>query len=303
MNFGMSGERVERVSKRSVQPVDFRLPRSFERNQLRGVELLIGSLTRPAASLLGATLRHSVKIEVLELQQVAWESVLGQLERLGLVVTFGLLPLPSRAVLHLSTTAALRILDLRLGGDATEEIEPRSLSELEKGMLAAIFSDVVDQLGSAISTQLPVQVDRLSTEPSIEFIQSIPMSEMCVLVQLRLQVADIIDTVLSLVLPYSMLRPVVEIIVNRAIIVADVGSGFQDALRARLNEVCLTVRVRFRPTTISSQRVLELVPGDLISLGHRQGRPLSVVVDHVELYQAVLGQSGSRVSAVVVKED
>ena len=301
MNLSVSGE--DQQKQQRVRTVDFRLPRSFERSQLRGVEIILGSAMRPAGTLIGAALRRTVRIDVTGLDQLSWEAVLTDTSGHGLVLTFGLPPLGSRAVLFAPMEAALLMLDLRLGGTGVDDSyqEERQLTDLEQTLLAPIVADLAHQIATAISTQFPVSLERMHTEPSLEFIQGIPLQEMCVVVKMDAAIADTNPSTLTLVMPYSMLRPVVDLLSNRTTALPDVDDGFKQDLAERLLDVEVVARVRFRPTSISSQRLLELREGEVLNVGHRQGKPLSLMVDRVQVAQAVLGQSGSRVAAVIVE--
>jgi flagellar motor switch protein FliM len=296
----MSGEQEE-AGRRSVRAVDFRLPRTFERAQLRGLELLLESASRPAANLLGAALRRSVRLELVELEQLSFASLLESSDGYQLVVTFGLHPLAGRAVILLPATQALRLVEMRLGGSG-EAAEDRALTDLEQQIALRLFEEFASLVASTISQQMPVQVERLHAEPSLEFVQSIPLAEMCVAARLAFEVAEASESRLSIVFPYGLLRPVVEQMSTRAVVQEDLSEVFRTALAKRIADVRVVARVRMRPRTVSSQAVLAMRPGDVLPIGHRTAEPLSVVVDEVELYHAVLGQSGSRVAAVVVEE-
>ncbi|ACU53119.1 surface presentation of antigens (SPOA) protein [Acidimicrobium ferrooxidans DSM 10331] len=297
----MSGENEAR--ERQVRTVDFRLPHSFDRAEQRGLELLVENALRPAATLMGASLRRGVRLELGRMDQLPWEQVVAQQDGPALVISFALVPLGSRGVLRFGADAALRLLDLRLGGDGSP-IEPRALTELEQGLLVQVFSDLLVQLASSLQTLLDVRLDRVGAETSLEFVQVISPGEMCLVVPIALGIGDELESELTLYLPYSMLRPVVELIAQRAIVAVDRGGDtFRDLLAARLHDVRLEVSVRFEPTSISSRTLLELAPGDVVPLGHRQGQPAWVIVDRTRLHRAVMGQSGSRVAAVIIEEE
>jgi len=297
----MSGEAEAR--ERQVRTVDFRLPHSFDRAELRGLELILENALRPAATLIGAGLRRSVRLELERMDQVPWEQAVAAQDGPGLVIAFALAPLSSRGVVRLEASTALRVLDLRLGGDGSA-VEPRGLTELEQGLLVQLFADLLEQLALSLGTLLDVRLDRVGAETSLEFVQAISAQEMCLAVVVHLEVGEDIGSDLLLYLPYSMLRPVVELIAQRSVVAVDrAGDAFRAQLAARLLDVCLEVHVRFRSTPIGSRTLLELAPGDVVPLGHRQGQPLAVVVDRTVLRHAVMGQSGSRVAAVIIDEE
>lgn len=70
----MSGEASE-ARQRQVRTVDFRLPHSFDRAELRGLELVLENAFRPAATLIGASLRRSVRLELATMDQLPWEQL------------------------------------------------------------------------------------------------------------------------------------------------------------------------------------------------------------------------------------
>ena len=71
-------------------------------------------------------------------------------------------------------------------------------------------------------------------------------------------------------------------------------------LRERLGDVPLDVAVRFAPVTLSPDRILTLAEGDLITLDHRSGSPLSLQAGGITFGTAVAGRSGNRLAALVV---
>src|SRR5699024_8687634 len=62
----------------------------------------------------------------------------------------------------------------------------------------------------------------------------------------------------------------------------------------QVEEVPMTVAVRFRPLTVTPSRIVDLQVGDVLPLHHRADQPLDVVVGDVPLARAALGSNGSR---------
>ena len=71
-------------------------------------------------------------------------------------------------------------------------------------------------------------------------------------------------------------------------------------LRERLGDVPLEVAVRFAPVALSPDRILTLAEGDLITLDHRSGSPLTLQAGGITFGSAVAGRSGNRLAALIV---
>jgi flagellar motor switch protein FliM len=64
--------------------------------------------------------------------------------------------------------------------------------------------------------------------------------------------------------------------------------------------VPVDVSVLFDSIEVSPTRILGLVEGDVIPLGHRVGAPLTVQAGGVTFAGAIAGKSGSRLAALIV---
>jgi flagellar motor switch protein FliM len=103
---------------------------------------------------------------------------------------------------------------------------------------------------------------------------------------------------LSLCLPLSRLLPVLTVKPRES---ANAGLHIANpALRERLSDVPLDLRVRFADTAIDSSVVLGLSVGDVIPLNHRVGAPLAILAGGSPVAHAVAGRSGVKLAALVV---
>ncbi len=73
------------------------------------------------------------------------------------------------------------------------------------------------------------------------------------------------------------------------------------ALREGLREVEVAVAVRFRPSALSPQQILDLAPGDVLRLGHPLSEPLLVTAGDAVTARGVPGMSGKRLACLIVE--
>jgi flagellar motor switch protein FliM len=96
---------------------------------------------------------------------------------------------------------------------------------------------------------------------------------------------------------------VLDDVTNRSLLagreVADAGT-LRHAIGARVGDAPLEVAVRFGEITLTSREVVGLKPGDVVPLGHRTDRPLSVCVGGVDRFAALPGRRGNRLACVLI---
>ena len=291
-------------SKKPPKPFDFRQPKTLERNQLKALELLFEGFTRPASSILGANLRLPSRIEVSEVDQRTWEELLSEFTEPAAVTVFNLSPLPPRAILTIPAQLALLMVDLRLGGSGSEVQELRSPTDIEQVIISSVVSELIAQIPNSFSPIAEIRVDRLHQEQALQFVQGVQLNEMCVTVRFGIAIGERDPVSVCLILPFALLRPILDLLGNRPSAAVETHSeAFSTALESRLHDTMVEVKVVFNPTNLTSGEILDLVPGDVIRLGHRQGSALDVMVDGVKLYRSQPTQIGSRVGVLLVEED
>lgn len=292
-----------KAGKRTAKSFDFRQPKTLERNQLKALELIFEGFTRPASSILGANLRLPCRIEVAEVEQSVWEDILTESGEVASVSTFNMAPLPPRAVLVIPGELALIMVDLRLGGSGSEPQESRNPTDIEQVIIANVVGEILGQIPNAFAPIAQVRIERLHSEPSLQFVQGIALNEMCIVVRFSISIGEREALPSSLVLPFALLRPLLDNLGSRPTVALERQSaGFAEALTERLRSTNIELKVVFSPTFLTSGEIVELRAGDIVRLGHRQGSPLDVMVDGVKLYKSQPTQVGNRVAVMLVEE-
>ncbi len=298
-----SGGEESAVKTKVTKSFDFRQPKTLERTQARSIEMLLESFARPASTVLGANLRVPSRLEIESTSQKTWEEILSELPELGSVSVFYLTPLPSKIVLFLPATLALRLVDLRLGGVGDQEFEARIPTDIEQTIILGVMGEVLPQLTNAFSPIVETRLERLGTEQALQFVQGIPLNEMCFLVSFDVTIGELGSETMFLVFPFPALRPLVESLGNRNHTVVEKQSEeFHQGLETRLQDVEINVEILFKPTLLTSGEIVRMVPGDVVNLGHRVSDPLDVIVDGVQLYRGRPTKVGSRLAVLIVEE-
>lgn len=290
--------------KRQPRTFDFRQPKSLERNQLRALQLVLESFLRAASSVLSANLRMPFRLNVAELEQKAWESVISNLEDPASIAVFSLPPLPSKALWHMPIELVMRLIDLRLGGTGKGDNPRRALTDIERVIVRDLVSEMLLQLVPAFGPITPVTIGTLHQESSLQFVQLVALSEMCVVAPIAVSVGNDQPIYTAICLPFPLLRPITEILNSRANPVEDTGeSTLTSKIEARIFDVEVVLNVEFEPTTLTSREVVSLSVGDVVRLNHRKGQALRIKVDNTFMYFAQPTQVGKRVACILTKPE
>ncbi|MDA8026361.1 MAG: FliM/FliN family flagellar motor switch protein [Actinomycetota bacterium] len=290
--------------KRTPRSFDFRKPKSLERNQLRSLQMVLESFLRAASSVLTANMRIPFRLTIGELEQKPWEEVISLLEDPASIAVFSLPPLPSKALWHMPLELSMRLIDMRLGGNGKGDIPKRPLSDLERVIIKNLTEDMLAQIVPAFAPITSITLGGVNLEASTQFVQLVSLSEMCVLAQIEISASNEQPISTAICLPFPLLRPITEILNNRANPIEDeVDHTLSHNIEKRLYDVPVEVTVEFEPTLLTSREIVSLSPGDVVRLSHRKGQPLRVRVDSTELYLAQPTQVGKRVACVLVEPE
>ena len=294
-------ERSEKVKTRQAKKFDFRQPKTLERNQLRSLQLLLEAFARPASSILSANLRVHCRLDITGLLQLPWEGVLDMFEDNGSVTVVSLPPLPSKAIYYQQFDPALRIVDLRFGGSGDDIPSRNMLTDIELDVVLGIMEEVLAQLPAAFSSILDIRLGQITQEQSLQLVHAAAMNEMCIVAKMLLRIDDKHDHETALILPFPLLRPMLDQLGSRGVAVVEQNLGFANQLAERLQDVDLDLEVVFKPTFLSSGQIVDLRPGDVVRLAHRKGEPLDLVCGPVKVSKVQPTQVGRRLACLVVE--
>jgi flagellar motor switch protein FliM len=249
-------------------------------------------------------MRIPFRLTIGELEQKPWEEVISLLEDPASIAVFSLPPLPSKALWHMPLELSMRLIDMRLGGNGKGDIPKRPLSDLERVIIKNLTEDMLAQIVPAFAPITSITLGGVNLEASTQFVQLVSLSEMCVLAQIEISASNEQPISTAICLPFPLLRPITEILNNRANPIEDeVDHTLSHNIEKRLYDVPVEVTVEFEPTLLTSREIVSLSPGDVVRLSHRKGQPLRVRVDSTELYLAQPTQVGKRVACVLVEPE
>jgi flagellar motor switch protein FliM len=267
---------------RRVKDYDFKRPDKFSKDQIRILHMVLESFARSWATFLSGKLRTLVYIEISSIDQLPYEEFVRSTFAPSVISAFFMEPLEGNAILDISIPVAFAIIERLVGGVGSADTGIRELTEIEEALIENVVTDALRILRNAMSDIVPVSPRLDAIEYNPQFTQIVPPSEMVLFVSMEARMGENRGMV-GLCLPYIMLEPILtelsterffkrvkedqaEVQKHADVIIKALGPTSLD-LRAEIGKIELTVR-----------EVLDLEPGDIITLPARLNDLFTVFV-------------------------
>lgn len=298
-----SGPSTAATAVVDVRPYDFRHPARLGPERTRSLGLVHDALAIQLSTVVSATLRTLASVTHEGVTETSFGAFTDGLPTPTNVSVVTLHPLPGAALIRLPLSGALRFVDLMLGGRG-RPVPERAITDLEVGLIRPMLERVVAELATVWRTYVEVRPELRTMESDPEFVKVAAPSDAVIVSRFRLELATAEEadpTIIDLCYPYAMLQPILEGTGGAL----GVGSAATPAVRAqvaqRLAQSTVDLSVQFESRQMSGLEILNLRPGDVLSLPHGSGAPLTVFVGDVPVLEVQPTRSGNRVAARVTR--
>ena len=287
------GEERKRHGRR-VRPVDFTRPIKFTPDQVRRIRQSLERFCQAAATNLTAELGSVTEVELIDTAQLTWWDAHQQLGKDVLCTVLDAPPVGTKLLLATELSFALLALEHLMGGAPAERPRSRRLTEVDRRLARRLTEGLVQQLAHPWHEMCGLALRIEDFDVPADDTQLAPASEPTLVMTVELRLTRSSHT-LSLLLPYSAVAPVEDILLGRS----DVSSAarqpeLQAALHSTLSVVDVTLRAAAPSVEMSLEEVLALAPGDVIRLNAPVAAGVTLYADDQPLWRAVPGRSGAR---------
>jgi flagellar motor switch protein FliM len=293
------GSRRPRPGARSY---DFRRPVRLTREDSHLLKVAMQTFGRQATTQLTTGLRALSVLSLVQVDEMSYDEYLSGLPEGSVSAVLSMEPLQGKALLSIEQTTLMVMIDHLLGGTGPENQPERALSDIEQMLVRHLFGRVLREMAYAFEPIAVTKPVLLTLESNPQFVQAAAPTDPVVVARMQLAVGERTSTA-DLCLPYAMLAPALEAVTQSA----DRGEKIRQRSVAsakttqRLNDVEVDVAVRFDPLRLPSSQIGRLVVGDVLTLGHRTSKPLSITSANSTFAHAVPGASGKQLAALIVE--
>jgi flagellar motor switch protein FliM len=280
---------------------DFRRPVRLAREHAHVLKVAMSTFGRQATTVLTTNLRAVSSLSLTQIEELSYDEYLTGMPEGAVCAVITLEPLPGKMLLTLDQNTLHTMIDHLLGGPGTEKQPERPLTDIEQALMRHLLGRLLREFAYAlapITTTTPVL---LGLESNVQFIQAAAATDPVVAARMEISVGER-TSVADLCFPYAMLAPALETLSDnddqreRATLRRQAAA----LTTQRLGDVDVEVAVRFDSLRLPSAQIGRLTVGDVLTLGHKTSRPLSVTSANTTFALAVPGSSGKRLAALIV---
>lgn len=294
--------------KRSAtpEPYDFRRPMTLAREHGRVLEMAFETFSRQWGTQLTSRLRVLCQVGFDRVEMRSYDEYVRSLPTMTAMILCDVEQNRSTAVLQLPLDATLQWVDHLLGGPGLPLKDfDRELTGIEWRLVRELLSHALGDLAYAFASVGPIDVRARSVQYNPQFVQAAAASEPVIVASFTVEVNGR-SAAATLMIPADVLLAALQAGEKLDSRSADALAEHRENLAliaSQVDEVPMSVAVRFRPLTVTPGTIADLAVGDVVTLRHRADEPLDVVVGDVPLARAALGSNGSRLACMVVTSE
>lgn len=294
-------ELKQEETKKRVRVYDFRRPNKFSKDQIHTLQVIYENYARSLGTYLSAQLRSPVQVEVLSVEQTTYDEFIRSIPNPTILNIFSLYPLEGNAIMEMNPNLGFAMLDRLLGGLGHAPEKIRAITEIEQTIVERIGQRMLDYLqepwGSIIEIE-PV-LERVETNP--QFTQLVSPAEIMIIVSLETRMGDLLGMI-NICIPFLVLEPIIDklsVHFYYAQSSKQLSAENSDAIRNKLENTYVPVKILLGRTVITVKDLLELSIGDVIPLNKNIYEELDVVIGQRTKFLGKPGIYGNKYSVQI----
>ena len=310
LNAVRSGDKDLEQSSESLekkyQKYDFSSPRKFTKDRIKMLNGIFDNYSRVIGSRMNGRLRSNCEVTVESIEEQRYyefSNALTEGDVLGMIdVQMKGEIQETPAMLYISTSTALSMMDRMLGGEGAVEDDVDSeytYTDLELKLYEDLAADIVKVMGRSWENYVPVEFSYNRTEVNPTLNQVIGLDETVVIVDLKLLFPNLAGR-MSICLPGEVLSNIFMEISRENPLRRTNTEDKSDEIFGKLRESKLEITAELASAQLSLRDIYHLNVGDVIDLGQPKESPVYLEIGG---YHWFTGKMGTYKKNMAVKID
>ncbi|MCI9331815.1 MAG: flagellar motor switch protein FliM [Oscillibacter sp.] len=310
LNAVRSGEKDSEPSaekqEKKYQKYDFSSPRKFTKDRIKMLNGIFDNYSRVISSRLNARLRSTCEVTVESIEEQRYfefSNALTEGDVLGMIdVELKGQMQETPAMLYISTSTALSMMDRMLGGEGSVDDgleDDYSYTDLELKLYEDLANDTVKVMDRSWENYVPIHFNYSRTEVNPTLNQVIGLDETVVIVDLKLQFPNLAGR-MSVCLPGEVLTNVFAEISRESPMRRTAAEDKSDEIFDKLRDSKLEIIAELASAQLSLSDIYHLNVGDVIDLGQPKESPIYLEIGG---YHWFTGKMGTHKKNMAVKID
>jgi flagellar motor switch protein FliM len=281
-------------SEKKVRPYDFKIPKKFNKEQLKTLSIIYESYGRILSSYLSGTLRSYCQIEVLTIEEQRYFEYSNALPESILMGVMEMKPLAGTAMITMSQSIAFAIIDRLLGGQGEIYEVDRDYTDIELSLIEKVIRQMGILLKDAWSNVYELDPEFIRLESNSRQSQLVSPNETVVIIMLNVKIREVEGNI-SFCMPYIILEPVLEHL-NTRYWFTERQAPEENLIQNRSNlmgamkKLSLELHAVLGTSRLSLREIMELQPGDVIQLDQAIGDMAKVKSNQSDWFMGTLGK-------------
>lgn len=305
-----AGDLADAENESKVRPYDFKIPKKFNKDQLKTLNIIYENYGRLLASYLSGALRSFCQVEVLHIEEQRYFEYSNALPENILVGVLRMPPLEGTSMLTVSQSLAFSIIDRLLGGQGERYEVDREFTEIEMTLIEHTVREMCRLLRDAWMNVYQITPEFIRLENNSRQNQLVSPNETVVIVMLNVRIRDVEGSI-SFCIPYVILEPVIENLNTRYWFTQHTNEPrdaekSRERLRKRIAPIPVDLRAVLGTGRLTLDELMTLRPGDVIQLDQRVTEPAALMSNQDKWFTGTLGSyHGHRAIRVetILRED
>ncbi|MDR1482351.1 MAG: flagellar motor switch protein FliM [Synergistaceae bacterium] len=260
--------KMQEAEEKPLKLYDFRRPDKFSKDQLRAIQMIHESFCRSLTTSLSTMVRSMVSVEVVAVDQLAYDEFIHSLVQPTVIGILEMYPLSGNAILEISNQLTFAIIDRLLGGKGEPLRKPRDLTDIERTVIERVIMKILEHLEESWSTVVDIRYRFETMESNPFFVQVCPGTDMVLLVTMKIQIGEI-QGIMNFCVPYFVIEPLIDKLSSQQWF-SSTGrknvEGVKEILTERMNEVSVSLALELGHSIISLGDVIQMRVGDVVRL-------------------------------------
>lgn len=274
---------------------NFRRPDRISKEQMRSLHFLHDRFARNVATSLSAYLRAATDISLLSVEQFTYSEVLMSLPDPTAFYAMSLAPLDGLAALEINPSVSFAVIDRMLGGSGQGLEVTRALTDIEQNVIDGVVTLLRESLTETWNSVVPVNFVIQGRETRPQMLQVASPNEIVVLMVFEVKLGGA-QGMMNLCVPATAIDSAGESFArgwHRTH--REPTRGEKLKLHENLGQVPLQVTAALT-SRIKTHELMDLRPGDVLSLGCRLEDPIQLRIGRVPKFSGRIDHTDDRLT-------
>jgi flagellar motor switch protein FliM len=278
---------------RPLRPFRVR-PASTLKDEHEQVLALVGqNFCRLFAADLSTFVRCEVDVTMVPVQQWSWDDLLAALPEPYCAVRLAMPPMTGTGLITIDVPLAVAIVEKLLGGAGTAQDRQEPLTEVELSLLGELHQRAAGDISESLSLVVETRAAAARQESRLELIRASAARNLLIAMEFDIDIKTATGH-FRIGIPADALVEKLEAFAGTSASVSSVADT------GRLGNCAVEAAVRFNDTCLSSRRIVDMAPGQVVMLNHRVSDPLTLFVGDTPFLSVLAGRRGAQKAFAVV---